>query len=89
MKTLLKIFIAFSVLFMFSGCVTKYVYIQPEYPYIPVMSTVPTIKGPKADGTIPKENVKPLLEGCSDLRKRTDYYEYMIPKYNEDYNTTK
>ena len=90
MKILLSIFITFSTVFVLSGCVTKYVYIEAQCPHIEVMSTVPTISGPIADdGTVSPEKLNNLLKGCSDLRKRTDYYELEIPAYNIEYNTTK
>lgn len=90
MKILLSIFTTFSMMFMLSGCVTKYVHIPAECPHIEVKSTVPTISGPIDDnGSISAVKLDELLKGCSDLRKRTDYYEYTIPKYNKDYNTSK
>ena len=89
-STIYKLLLSVLMVTMLSGCVTKYVYIEAQCPHIEVLSAVPPIGGPlDMNGNIQLEYVKPLLQGCSDLRKSEMYYIDAINTYNKDYNTSK
>ena len=86
-KTLLSIFIAFSITFGFTGC-TKYVdrpvFIEASCPYIPIKTVVPKMEGPK-DNCLCNKQLQSLLERATDLRRSESYYVDVVGAYNEKY----
>ena len=76
-------------MFILSGCITKYVYVEAQCPHIEVLQVVDALQGPRElDGSISAEYALPLLQGCSNLRTSETYYFNEISAYNAEYNTT-